>query len=134
MAMEMGEYLGGAYLILIEGCDFVDYGVRVPGGGLAGLNELDVVGIHFGTGTAYLCEVTTHIRGALYKNNRETVDRIKRKYQHQRAYAELYLTQFQKHEFMFWSPYVPGGYITEHLEKVDGLKLIINGEYKRCVH
>jgi hypothetical protein len=35
---------------------------------------------------------------------------------------------------MFWSPYVPVGYITEHLEKVDGLKLVINGEYKRCVH
>lgn len=47
MATEMGEYLVGAYLKLVEGCDFVDYNVRVPGGGMAGLNELDVVGIHF---------------------------------------------------------------------------------------
>ena len=85
MATGIGEYLVGAYLKLIVGCDFVDYNVRVPGGGLAGLNELDVVGMDFGSSTAYLCEVTTHIRGMLYKNNRETVDRIKRKHSHQTA-------------------------------------------------
>lgn len=27
----MGEYLVGAYLKLVEGCDVVDYGVRTPG-------------------------------------------------------------------------------------------------------
>ena len=133
MATEIGEYLVGAYLKLVQGCDFVDYNVRVPGGGMAGLNELDVVGIHFESGTAYLCEVTTHVRGTLYKNNTETVERIKRKHHHQQAYAESYLARFQNHVFMFWSPYVPVGYITEHLSEVDGLKLVINGAYKRCV-
>ena len=63
MAIEMGEYVVGAYLKEIVLCDFVDYGVRVRGGGLAGLNELDVLGLRFADKTAYLCEVTTHTRG-----------------------------------------------------------------------
>ena len=77
MATDVGEYLVGAYLKLIRGCDFVDYNVRPPGGGMEGLKELDVVGIHFESRTAYLCEVTTHIRGLLYRNNVETVERVK---------------------------------------------------------
>ena len=31
-----------------------------------------VIALNFDTNTAYLCEVTTHIRGLLYKNNQET--------------------------------------------------------------
>lgn len=108
MATEMGEYLVGAYLKLVEGCDFVDYRVREPGGGVAGLNELDVVGIHFKNKTAYLCEVTTHIRGLLYKDNKETITRITRKHQNQRNYAKSYLSEFEP-VYMFWSPYVPKG-------------------------
>ena len=45
MPTEMGEYLVGAYLKIIKECDFVDYNVRQPGGGLEGLNELDVIGL-----------------------------------------------------------------------------------------
>ena len=134
MSAEMGEYLVGAYLKLVEKCDFVDYNVRAPGGGLAGLNELDVVGIHFAESTAYLCEVTTHVRGVLYKDNPETVNRIKRRYEKQRAYASNYLGQFKHHVFMFWAPNVPKGYLTNHLARIDGLRLIINGEYKRKVN
>lgn len=63
MAVEMGEYVAGAYLKLVLGCDFIDYNVRPPGGGLEGLGELDVVGLDFKAQTAYLCEVTTHVRG-----------------------------------------------------------------------
>ena len=69
MATEVGEYIVGAYLRFIEKCDVVDYGVRTPGGGLKGLNELDVIGLSFKSSTAFLCEVTTHIRGTLYGNN-----------------------------------------------------------------
>lgn len=133
MPTEIGEYLVGAYLKLIIGCDFVDYNVRVQGGGLAGLNELDVIGIQFEENTAYLCEVTTHLRGTLYRNNEETVKRVIGKYERQKAYADTHLSQFDKHIFMFWSPYVPKGYITSKLENVDGLELIINGEYTRRV-
>ena len=34
---------------------------------------------------------------------------------------------------MLWSPVVPVGYITEHLNEVNSLELIINGEYKRRI-
>jgi len=133
VATEMGEYLVGAYLKLIVGCDFVDYNVRPPGGGLEGLQELDVVGIHFGTNTAYLCEVMTHIRGLLYKSNEETVKRVKKKFRGQKQYASKHLTGFRSHVFMFWSPHVPKGYVTRELANVEGLELVINGEYKRRV-
>lgn len=133
MLTDIGEFIVGAHLQLIQECDFIDYNVRPPGGGLKGLGELDVVGLNFNSNTAYLCEVTTHIRGVLYKNNQETVSRIKKKYERQKDYAKKYLTNFKSHKFMFWSPVVPVGYITEHLEEIEGLELVINGEYKKRI-
>ncbi len=129
MSAEMGEYAVGAYLKIINGCDFVDYNVRRPEGGLAGLDELDVIGLDFKNKVAYLCEVMTHIRGLLYKDNRTTVERIKRKYEKQQKYAKDCLPDFPSCHFMFWSPVVPEGYITQNLQKNKGLELIINGEY-----
>ena len=133
MAAEMGEYLVGAYLKLIEECDFVDYGVREPGGGLSGLNKLDVVGINFKNRKAFLCEVTTHIRGLLYKDNKESIRRITRKHQNQQEYAETRLGEFEP-VFMFWSPYVPKGYLTDNLANISSLELVINSEYKRRIN
>jgi hypothetical protein len=133
MTTEMGEYLVGAYLKLIEECDFVDYNVRAPGGGLAGLEEIDVVGFQFRDSTAYLCEVTTHIGGLLYKDNRESVARVRKKFERQQEYAGKHLSQFDRHRFMFWSPVVPVGYLTTNLAEIEGLELVINGEYKRRV-
>ena len=133
MSAEIGEYLVGAYLKLIERCDFVDYNVRAPGGGLAGLNEFDVIGLHFASSTAYLCEVTTHVTGLLYKNHPATIERVQAKFQRQQNHAAMYLSNFDKHRFMFWSPWVPVGYLTQALSEVEGLELVINGEYKRRV-
>lgn len=133
MLTDIGEYIVGAYLQLIEECDFIDYNVRPPSGGLKGLNELDVVGLNFKKGTAYLCEVTTHIRGVLYKNNQETIRRIKKKHEHQKEYAKKYLKNFKNHRFLFWSPVVPVGYITENLRKIETLESVINGEYKNRI-
>lgn len=133
MLTDVGEYIVGAYLQLIEGCDFIDYNVRVPGGGLEGLGELDVIGLNFSNNTAYLCEVTTHIRGLQYGNNQATVERIRHKHERQRAYAQNHLTQFNNFVYMLWSPVVPVGYQTEHLAQIEGLQLVINGEYKRRV-
>jgi len=130
---DIGEYVVGAYLKIIRKCDFVDYNVRTPGGGLEGLNELDVVGLDFKNETAYLCEVTTHIRGVLYKANITTVNKINIKYERQKEYANKYLSGFPKRYFMFWSPVVPKGYITEELEKINGLELIINKKYAQCI-
>ncbi len=76
MKTEIGEYIVGAYLKVIKNCDFIDYNVRFPGGGLKGLGELDVIGLDFKNKSAYLCEVTTHIRGLLYKDNITTVEKI----------------------------------------------------------
>ena len=76
MSTEMGEYVVGAYLKLEEGCDFVDFNVRPPGGGLKGLGELDVVGLNFRTKTAFLCEVSTHIKGLTYGSYPKTVERV----------------------------------------------------------
>lgn len=133
MTAEMGEYVVGAYLKLEEGCDFVDYNVRPPGGGLKGLEELDVVGLNFKSETAYLCEVTTHIKGLLYVDNRTTVERVKNKYRRQCQYAERYLGNFPTHRFMFWSPVVPRGYLTENLDRIEGLDLVLNGRYRECI-
>jgi hypothetical protein len=129
MTAEMGEYAVGAYLKIINGCDFVDYNVRRPGGGLAGLDELDVIGLDFKNKVAYLCEVTTHITGLLYVDNATTVKRVKQKYEKQRKYAEDHLKDFPSHHFMFWSPVVPRGYLTQGLQKINGLELVINEKY-----
>jgi len=133
MLTDIGEYVVGAYLQLIEKCDFIDYNVRPPGGGLKGLGELDVVGLSFKNGTAYLCEVTTHIRGLLYKNNEETVARIVRKHNRQKEFADEQLRNFRNHRFMFWSPVVPVGYITDRLGQIEGLELVINREYRKRI-
>jgi len=130
---DTGEYVVGAYLKIIKSCDFVVYNVRPPGGGLKGLNELDVVGMHFQTKTAYLCEVTTHIRGLLYRNNKTTVERIRKKLQIQKDYASQYLGDFPTRHYMFWSPVVPVGYITTNLGKIPDLELVINQEYTKCI-
>jgi hypothetical protein len=133
MLTDVGEYIVGAYLQLKLHCDVVDYNVRRPGGGLQGLEELDVIGLDFHHKRAYLCEVTTHIGGLLYVDNATTIQRVTAKYQRQQSYAHDHLPQFTERHFMFWSPVVPIGYRTEHLQQIAGLELIINGEYKRRV-
>jgi hypothetical protein len=133
MKTEMGEYIAGCYLKLIEKCDVVDYNIRFPGGGLMGLNELDVVGLRFSDRTAFVCEVTTHIRGVLYKNNSTTVKKIAEKHRVQKKYAAKHLNLFRNKTYMFWSPVVPKGYITSHLAKIRDLELIINDKYASCV-
>jgi hypothetical protein len=133
MAIEMGEYVVGAHLKEIASCDFVDYGVRVRGGGLAGLNELDVLGLRFADKTAYLCEVTTHTRGLNYKNYSETMDRINRKFERQQEYAKRFLSNFSNYHFMFWSPVVPRGFLTTALSNINGLEIVVNEDYARCV-
>ncbi len=134
MNTEMGELLVGAYLQVIEGCDIVCYNQRLPGGGLNGLNELDVVGLHFGKQTAFLCEVTTHIGGLLIVNNPTTVKRLAAKYRHQKAYAEAQLKEFRNCRYQLWSPVVPKGYLTTQLAQIDpDLELVINRDYAQRV-
>jgi hypothetical protein len=135
MLTDIGEYLVGAYLRLVEKCDFVNYNVRAPGGKRDGLNELDVLGINLQANAAYLCEVTTHIRGLLYRNNLETVRRVKKKHKWQRTFAGRYLPNFTTIHHQFWSPVVPVGALTTGLAQIEneGLELVINGTYRQRV-
>ena len=133
MNTEMGEYLVGAYLKQIEKCDVVDYNVREPGGGLAGLNELDVVGFRFHDRAAFLCEVTTHIRGLYYGASiEETLQKVRDKFKNQQDYAKRHFRNFE-HTYMFWSPNVPKGRLLYGLKDIDRLQLVINGDYKAAV-
>lgn len=132
MLTDIGEYIAGAYLQLKLECDVVDYNVRPPGGGLPGLEELDVIGLDLKTNKAYLCEVTTHIRGILYGDNKTTVKRITKKHERQKLYGAKYLKNFQC-EYMLWSPVVPKGFVTDGLAQLPDLQLVINGEYKRRI-
>lgn len=132
MPTEIGEFAVGAYLREILKVDFVNYNVRPPGGGLRGLNEIDVLGMDLKKRIAYLCEVTTHIRGIQYGTYQETIARIKKKYAGLKSYAIDYLANF-KPEFMLWSPVVPTG-IEKALKLLDGLTLVINTDYACCIN
>jgi len=135
MSVDISELLVGAYLKVVEECDVVAYNQRPPGGGMAGLGELDVIGLRFRDHTAILCEVTTHIGGLTYgKSRTNTLERIAMKHRRQRAYAELQLRDFPTRVYQFWSPRVPTGALTTGLADIDpGLELIINAEYTRRI-
>ncbi len=95
MATEMGEYLVGARLREIAGCDIVDDNLRPPVGGAEGQAEFDVLGLDFRGGTAHLCEVATHLGGLNYgAGYRDTADRLEKKHHRQRDYATRYLGNF----------------------------------------
>jgi len=134
MKTEMGEYIVGACLKLLKECDFVDYNVRRPGGGLVGLDELDVMGLDFKNKTAYLCEVTTHLDGLVYgSGNKTTVQRIRTKYLKMQEYADNHLSDyFANRHFMFWSPVVRPG-VRNELKKIKGLELVINDSYAEYI-
>jgi hypothetical protein len=134
MRIDIGEQIVGAYLKIIERCDVVSYNVRPPGGGLLGLNELDVIGLRFADKTAFVCEVVTHIRGTLYgSGNTGTVTKIVAKHERQKSYAEAHLNDFPAPRYMLWSPRVPVGAITQMLSAYPELELIINSAYKEKV-
>jgi hypothetical protein len=133
MKTQMGEYVVGAYLQKIQGCDFVDYNVRPPSGGPGGLAEFDVVGFDFRERRVYLCEVVTHLDGMKYGSNAETIQRIRDKLERQRWYAETYLADFREVHLMLWYPVVSRGFLADELSRMEGLELRINSDYTACV-
>jgi hypothetical protein len=129
MKTEIGEYVVGAYLALIEKCDFVTYNVRPPEQGLKGLAEFDVIGIRFEDGKVFLCEVTTHLDGLNYGTYNKTINKIQEKLARQKNYYDTYLWGFPEAELMFWSPTVPKGKLTDVLERMKDITLVINESY-----
>ena len=131
MTTDTGEFLVGAALKLLDACDVIDYNVRPRGGGMAGLGEIDVIGLRFVDATAFVCEVATHLGGLEYGGGYDdTIRRIRDKLSRQAQYSEGHLSPFPNRVFMFWCPIVPRGRLLEGLAAIDGLKLIVNGEYK----
>ncbi len=129
MATEMGEYLVGAYLDRIEGCEFVNYNARLPSPGVKGMGELDVVGFRFETGEAFLCEVATHILGLQYGNYDESYRRIEGKAERQREYADRVVSpRGLEPKFMLWSPYIPSG-LERRLRAIPQLEIVANRNY-----
>jgi hypothetical protein len=126
MATEAGEYIVGAYLQHFRDCSVIVFNSRMPGGGLPGLPELDVIGLNLKQQEAYLCEVTTHLHGM----RPQAVKKCASKYQQQQKYAKSMLADFKTH-FELWSPKVFPAQVVE-LEKV-GLELVVNGEFKERV-
>jgi hypothetical protein len=95
---------------------------------MAGLGELDVLGLDFGNSRVYLCEVSTHIRGLQIRDGYEgTFQRIQEKFDRARAYARSNLSQFSEHRFMLWSPVVQPG-LAEKLSKLEEVELVVNDE------
>lgn len=134
MTAEMGEYLVGAYLELVEGCEVISYNVRPHDKGIEGMRELDVVGLNLKKNTAFLCEVITHLRGPLYRGGREeSIRRIFKKYDNQKKYAKKYLGNFSDIHFQLWSPSVSKIYL-DSLSKKRGLELVINQDYSKCIN
>ena len=129
MSADTGEYFVGAYLKYALHCNLIDYNVRESGGGLKGLGELDVIGYDFKNDVVYLCEVTTHIKGLLYTDIANTIIKIQQKHINQKNYALNNLQRFKNIKYMFWSPYVPVGGITDGLNQISGLDLVINSDY-----
>lgn len=127
MSTEIGEYLVGAYLELIEGYEVVSYNQKFPGEGKESQNELDVIGFNFQESKVILCEVATHILGFLY-GGRDSIEVMKKKVENQKNYVERHLKNFKNIEFEFWSPRVSKKMI-EGLEQIEGLELVINQKY-----
>lgn len=134
MKTEIGEFVVGAYLKHVLKCDFVNYNVRPPGGGLEGLGELDVVGFRFSDRTAFVCEVTTHLGGLIYGSADTTAKKIRAKCLRQQQYAKKHLTAFKKFRFMLWSPIVGKSLLTKTLAGIPDLELVVNGDYSKRIN
>lgn len=134
MKTEIGEYVVGAYLRLIEECEAIEYNVIPPGGGIEGMGDLDVIGYRFKDNSVFICEVKTHLDGLCIGNScSDAVNKVKDQHKRQKQYVSKYLYMFKNPHFMFWSPIVPKGKITEGLNEISGLELIINEDYTKKV-
>ncbi len=93
MATTPTEYLIGAYLQLIKECDIVSYNVRPLKNNHNKQEELDVIGLNFGSNIAYLCEDSAHLDGLNYGTSvNHSIEQVKKKYECQKRYAKNILS------------------------------------------
>lgn len=133
MKTEIGEYMVGAWLKLVNNCDFVDYNVRPPAKGMEGLGEFDVVGLDLKNNKAYLCEVTTHLNGIGYYDFSTTIKKVSEKFNRQKKYASKYLPKNFDVIYMYWSPVVSPKYVEGIKNTNEGLVLVFNSDYSRKI-
>jgi Holliday junction resolvase-like predicted endonuclease len=135
MNTEMGEFLVGAWLKEVRKCDFIQYNARLPEGHLPGLGEVDVIGLDLRNKIAYLCEVTTHLRGVLYGTYQKTLEKIQAKFERDKEFATKMLKDFPNRRYMLWSPNVPKGKLTSRLTELErkGIELVVNKNYARRI-
>jgi hypothetical protein len=115
-AMDIGESLVGAYLRHIVGCDVIVYNSFF----VDRQGEIDVVGLQQGTpGTAWLCEVTTHIGGLLLiRGGKDVTERvIREKLSRLHDFAKMTFPDHE-HRYEWWSPRVPVGKMTEGMHLI----------------
>ena len=129
----MGEYLVGAYLKMVVGCDVVDYGVRLPGGKLRGLHEIDVIGFKFSDRSVWMCEAVTHLTGALYGDYDRTVKKLGEKIKFHHDYADGRLQHFPARSSMLWAPWVSSGLRTRLDLELPEVELVVNQEYAKRI-
>ena len=115
----------------IKNCDFTQYDARLAESHLTGLNEVDVIGLELKIKFAYLCEVTTHVRGALYGTYQESIDKIRMKFERDKISPIRYSKTFLPATTCFWSLVVPEGKLTVLLHELEGkdVELVINEKY-----
>lgn len=93
---EMGEYAVGAYLRMINYCSLIIYN-QESFEERGRFEEIDVIGINHSEKKIYLCEAVTHLRGMLYSGgNKETLQRLKKKFQVVKEYSESIFPDFEK--------------------------------------
>lgn len=135
---EMGEYLVGAYLREIEGCEIVVYNQRLSRN-KGEFAEVDVVGIDATGQTVFLCEVTTHLDGVLYTANGKdnSLTKVERKFRSAKEYAERAFPQLRK-RYSFWAPRVRSGLLKqfEALGERIGieLELVVQANYTKNIN
>ena len=138
---EVGELIVGAYLRVIEDCQFVTYNRRTPGDG--NQPETDVVAIKSEDGeeTVYGCEVVTHLNGPNYSTNKDTSDwdsyssastlqKLEDKFEATHQLMNTTWRHADRKVLQFWSPNVPVGNDEKNLPAgLDELKRRIESRY-----
>jgi len=122
----MGQYAVGACLRFFYGCKIVAYDQQFYN---AKFEEIDVVGVNPSQNTVYICEVIVQLDGLkLGPDNRTTLQNLRKRFEKMKYYGEKFFANFNK-QYMFWSPYVPKGALTDGLSKLH-VELSINISFK----
>lgn len=150
---QIGESLVGAYLRIIEECEFVTYNRKNPD---QNQSETDVVALKTENRhqTIYGCEVVTHLDGPIYNTTKDAND-----WSEFNSYAETMKVIESKFEstydlvtdlwpdadtvkLQFWSPVVPGELRPRGLDELQHrfeaeygiwIEMVYNEAYAQCL-